>query len=105
MTGTRSLAAVTKVLLAERRKTLLLGDGVDVGADDKGNDIEKRDPGLLGKELLGKCQADGRGDPADAHNLPEADLDGSANLMICPSASNERHGNKVDGILDRGNLL
>jgi hypothetical protein len=98
------VAAVAKVLLAEGCEALLLGDGVDVGADDEADDVEEGQPQLVGEELLGKGQADGGGDPRDAHDLPEADLDGGADLVVCAGAGDEGHGDQVDAVLDGGNL-
>jgi hypothetical protein len=92
------------VLLAESCETLLLGDGVDVGADDEGHDVEEGNPELVREELLGKSQADRRGDPRDPHHLPEADLDGSTNLMVGASAGDEGHSNEIDAVLDRSDL-
>ena len=84
--GPRS--AVTEVLLAECRKSLLLGDSVDIGADDERHQVEEWDPGVLGQELLGKGQADGGGDPADPHDLPETNTDSCPHLVECPGAGN-----------------
>lgn len=98
------LAAVTVVLLAQGGETLLLGEGVDVSANDKGDQVEEGNPELVREELLGKGQADGGGKPRDAHDSPEADLDGGANLVECTSAGNESHGDQVDAVLDRRNL-
>ena len=97
-------AVVAKVLLAQGGEALLLGDGVDVSADDEGHNVEEGHPELVGQELLGKGQADGRGDPGDAHHLPEADLDGGAHLVVCAGAGDEGHGHEVDAVLDRGDL-
>lgn len=83
------------MLLAQSCETLLLGNGVDIRADDERNEVEERNPGALGKELLRKGQADGRGDPAHTHHLPKADLEGGAYLMERPRASDERHGDQV----------
>lgn len=104
ITGITGITAVAKVLLAESCEALLLGDGVDVGTDDEGDEVEEGNPELVGEELLGKGQADGRGDPGNAHHLPEADLDGSANLVVSAGAGDEGHGDEVDAVLDGGNL-
>jgi hypothetical protein len=98
-----AVAAVTKVLLTESCEALLLGDSVDVGADDEANDVEEGDPELVREELLGKGQADGRGDPRNAHHLPEANLDSGADLVVCAGASNQGHGDQVDAVLDGSN--
>lgn len=88
------------MLLAERGEALLLGDGVDVCADDEGHKVEEGDPGVLGKELLRKGQAHRRGDPAHAHDLPEANANGGPHLVVRPRAGDESHGNKVHRVLD-----
>lgn len=98
------ITGITVVLLAQSCETLLLGEGVDVGTNDKGDQVEEGDPELVREELLGKGQADGRGEPGDAHDSPEADLDGGANLVECASAGNESHGDQVDAVLDGCNL-
>lgn len=98
------LTGVTVVLLAQGCETLLLGESVDVGTNDEGDQVEEGDPELVREELLGKGQADGRGEPGDAHDSPEADLDGSANLVECASAGNQSHGDQVDAVLDGCNL-
>lgn len=104
ITGLAGVAGVTVVLLAQGGETLLLGEGVDVGTNDEGDQVEEGDPELVREELLGKGQADGGGEPGDAHDSPEADLDGGANLVECSSAGNESHGDQVDAVLDRSNL-
>lgn len=97
-------AVVTEVLLAEGCEALLLGNGVDVGTNDEGDDVEEGDPELVGKELLRKGKADGRGDPRNAHHLPEANLDGSANLVVGTGTGDEGHGDQVNAVLDRSDL-
>lgn len=92
------------MLLAERCQTLLLGDGVDVRPDDERDQVEEGDPSRLGQELLRKGQADGRGNPADAHDLPEPDAHGGADLVEGAGACDERHGGQVDAVLDGGDL-
>lgn len=84
------------MLLAQSCETLLLGNGIDISTDNERNEVEERNPGALGKELLRKGQADGRGDPAHTHNLPEADLDSGPYLVECPRAGNKRHGDEVN---------
>lgn len=98
------VAAVAVVLLAEGRETLLLGGGVDVSADNEADDVEEGHPEVFGQELLGKCQRKGRDDPGHLHDLPEADLDGGANLVESTGASDKGHGDKVDAVLDGSNL-
>ena len=77
---------------------------IDVGTDHKGDDIEKRYPGVFGQELLSKRQRQGRRDPADLHHGPETYFDCSSQLVVCPCAGDEGHGGKVDHVLDRGYL-
>jgi hypothetical protein len=48
------VAGVTVVLLAQGCETLLLGEGVDVGANDEGDQVEEGDPELVREELLGE---------------------------------------------------
>lgn len=93
------------MLLAQGCKTLLLGDRVDVCAEDERHKVEERHPGVFGQELLREGQADGRGDPADLHDLPEAHPDGCSHLVVCPSTSDEGHSSEIHGILNRRNLL
>lgn len=97
-------AALTKVLLAEGRQALLLGDGVDVGADYEGHKVEEGQPCVLGQELLGKGQAERRGDPAHLHHLPEANLDRGLYLVEVLGTRDQGHGDEVDGVLNGGNL-
>lgn len=92
------------MLLAQRGEALLLGDGVDVGADDERDQVEEGHPRGLGQELLRKGEADGTDDPADAHDLPEADADGGADLVEGAGAGDEGHGDEVDAVLDGGDL-
>ena len=93
-------AAAAEVLLSEGREPLLLRNGIDIGADDERDEIEERDPEVVGQELLGEGKADGRGNPADLHDLPEAYADGSLDLMDSLGTSDEGHGNKVHAVLD-----
>lgn len=95
---------ITKVLLAQGGEALFLGDGVDVGADDEGHEVEEGHPGLLGQELLGEGQADGRRDPAHAHHFPEAGPDGGLDLVEVLGTGDERHGDQVDAVLDGRDL-
>lgn len=92
------------MLLAEGGEALLLGDGVDVGANDEADEVEEGNPELVGEELLGEGEADGRGDPADLHDLPEADADGGTDLVDSAGAGDEGHGDEVDCVLDGGDL-
>ena len=77
---------------------------VDVCADDEADNVEEGHPGGLGQELLGKCQRDGRDDPADLHDGPETSLDGSLDLMESARAGNEGHADQVDAVLNGRNL-
>lgn len=99
-----AVTAVAKVLLAESCEALLLGGGVDVGANDEANDVEEGDPEGVGEELLGKGQGDGRDDPRDLHDAKEADLDGGLDLVEGAGTSNEGHECQKDGVLDGGDL-
>ena len=85
-------------------KPLLLRLGIDPGADDKGEDVEERHPGLLGQELLRKGQRQGRDDPADLHDGHEASSDGRSDLVEGPGPGDDGHGGEVDGVLDGCNL-
>lgn len=97
-------AAVTEVLLAEGGEALLLGHGVDVGADDEGDDVEEGHPGGLGQELLGEGEAERRGDPRHLHHLHEADAHRRPHLVEGPGARDQRHGYEVHDVLDGGDL-
>lgn len=92
------------MLLAQRSETLLLGDRVDVRANDEGDNIEKGNPGSLRQELLGKSKAEGRSDPGDLHDLPEANAHGGPNLVVGSGTGDQRHGRQIDGVLHGGNL-
>lgn len=92
------------MLLSESGKSLLLGVGIDVGADDKGNDVEERHPGLLRQELLGESQGDGGGGPGDLHDGHETGADGGADLVEGAGACNDGHAGQVDCVLNGGDL-
>lgn len=49
-------SALILITFSERCEPLLLCDGVDVRADDEGNDVEEWHPSVFGKELLRKRQ-------------------------------------------------
>ena len=85
-------------------ESLLLGVRVDVCTNYKRNHVEEWHPSLLREEGLGKRERDGRCDPADAHDWPESGLDSRLDLMESPRAGNDGHGDKIDCVLDRGNL-
>lgn len=86
-----SPATVAVVLLPESGESLLLGVGVDVGADEEGDDVEKGDPGLLGQELLGKSEGDGRSGPRDLHDGQQAGTDGGADLVEGAGTGDDGH--------------
>ena len=65
---TASTSGVAIVLLSQSCEALLLGVGVDVCTNYKGNDVEEGYPGLLGQELLGEGKSQRRGAPADLHD-------------------------------------
>lgn len=78
----------------------LLQSGLRLTADDEGNKVEERYPGLLRKELLGKRQTDWRGDPADPHDRPETGSDCSPHLVKRSGTGDYSHEHKVHAILD-----
>ncbi len=80
------------MLSPEGSEPLLLGVCVDVGADDEADDVEEGHPGALWEELLGKGKRDGRDDPADLHDGPEACPDSRPDLVECPGTCNQGHG-------------
>jgi hypothetical protein len=92
------------VLSPQRREPLLLGVRIDVCSNDECDNVEEWNPGLLWEELLGKREADGRGDPADLHDGPEAGLDGRSNLVEGARTGDDGHSNEVNAVLDRRNL-
>ena len=73
---------------------------IDVCTDNKGNDIEERNPGLLGQKLLGKCQRQWRRDPAHFHNGHEAGSNGGSDLVKSPRTCNDRHRREVYCVLN-----
>lgn len=92
------------MLPAEGREPLLLGDGVDVGADDEGDEVEEGDPEVVGEELLREGKADRRRDPADLHDPPESHADRSLHLVERLRTGDQSHGNQVHAVLDRREL-
>ena len=66
--GTAGTSRVAVVLLSQSCEALLLGVGVDVCTNYKGNDVEEGYPGLLRQELLGEGESQRRGAPADLHD-------------------------------------
>jgi hypothetical protein len=99
-----SPTSIAVVFSPQSRKALLLGVRVDVSPDDKGDKVEERHPGFLWKEGLREGKADGRSDPRDAHDGPEAGADGRADLVECAGTGDDGHGDEVDGVLDGGDL-
>jgi hypothetical protein len=92
------------VPLSQSREALLLGYGVDVGSDGEGDDVEERDPGVFGKELLGEGKSERGDDPADLHHRHESGLPGRVDLVECPRASDDGHREQVHAVLNRSNL-
>ncbi len=78
-------------LLPQCSKPLLLGMGVDVSSNDERNDVEEWYPGLFREELLSKCQAKRRRDPANLHDWHETSSDCCSNLVPRSRASNDGH--------------
>lgn len=64
---------------------------IDVCPNHERHDVEERDPGMLGQELLGKRQCQWRGDPADLHDWHETGLDGGSDLVECPGTGDDCH--------------
>jgi hypothetical protein len=93
-------AAVAVMLAPQSGKTLLLSVCVDVGPNDEADDVEEGHPCVLGQELLGKGERDGRHDPADLHDRPESSLDRGTHLVEGASTRDDGHGDQVDGVLD-----
>src|ERR1700748_2537704 len=89
--GCRIPTAITIVFSPQSSKSLLLGVRVDIGANDEGDKIEEWNPRFLWKECLSEGQTNGRSNPANPHNGPEASSNGSPDLMEGTSASDHRH--------------
>jgi hypothetical protein len=102
--GSRGSGPALVILSSERFETLLLRVSVDVCANNKSHDVEEWNPGVLGEEVLGKSQSDGRRDPADFHDGHETSADGRADLVESARAGNDGHGDQVYGVLDRRDL-
>ena len=106
--ATAAMAAVTTVMVVilppQGRQSLLLRVGVDVRADDEGDDVEEGDPHLLGQELLREGEGDRRRDPRDLHDGPEAGADSGPDLVKSLRAGDDGHRDEVDGVLDRRDL-
>lgn len=84
------------MLPSQSGESLLLSVLVNVGSNDECDKVEEGNPGLLGKELLGKGQAEWGGDPRDAHDGPETGLDCCADLVEGAGAGNDGHADEVD---------
>ena len=78
--------------------------GVDVGTDNKANQVEEGHPGVLGKELLRKGKGQRRGDPANLHDGHETSAHGSADLVDVTRTGDVTHGREVDDVLDGSDL-
>lgn len=78
--------------------------GIDIGANEKADDVEEWHPGVLREELLCKGQRQGRGDPADLHDRHEAGLDGGADLVDRARTGNDGHRRQIDSVLNGGDL-
>lgn len=90
--------------LSQSSKSLLLGVGVDISADEEGNCVEEWNPGMLGEEFLSKGQGERGGDPANFHDGPEAGTDSGTDLVPRSSAGDHSHGCQIDRVLDGSNL-
>ena len=77
---------------------------VDVRANHKSNDVEKRHPGVLGQEFLRKRQGQRGGDPADLHNRQKPSPDRCPHLMEGPRTGDDGHRGEIDGVLDGRDL-
>lgn len=90
--------------LPQSLETLLLGLGIDVGADEEADNVEEWDPGLLGEELLRKRERDGGGDPGHLHDWHESCLPGRVDRVDVARAVDDGHRGQVDAVLDWRNL-
>ena len=100
----RSATPSLIISLAEGREALLLCESVHIGSDDEGDDVEERNPGMLGKELLREGEAERGSDPADLHDGHETCFPGRMDLMDCLRAGDDGHRVEVHTVLDGGNL-
>lgn len=82
---------VTVMLLPERCKSLLLLRAVNVCADEEADDVEERNPGVFGQELLRKGEGERRGEPRDFHDGHEAGADGGADLVEGAGTGDDGH--------------
>lgn len=90
--------------LPQSLETLLLGLGVDVGADDETDNVEEGDPGLLGEELLREGERDRGGDPGYLHDWHESGLPCRVDRVDVARAVDDGHRGQVDTVLDWRNL-
>lgn len=102
--GSALRSALAEVLLAESSQSLLLGHHVDVSTDREGDDVKEDHPGGFGKELLSEGEAERGANPRNLHDLPEADTDGSADLVVGSCAGDQGHGDEIHRVLDGGDL-
>ncbi|KAI7976868.1 hypothetical protein EIK77_010099 [Talaromyces pinophilus] len=102
--GTRRTTTSLVVLSSQSFETLLLSVGVDICANNESNNVEEWNPGVLGEEVLGKGQRDGRCDPADFHDGHETGAHGGADLVESAGSGDNGHGDQVYRVLDGGNL-
>lgn len=73
---------------------------IDIGTNDKGDEIEEMYPGLLREESLSEGKSDRRHYPRHAHDRPESGAHGGTDLVESLRACNDRHGSEVEGVLD-----
>jgi hypothetical protein len=99
-----STPALIEMSLSQSRKALLLCDGVDICSNAKPDNVEERDPGVLGKELLRESESQRGSNPADLHYGHETSFPGRMDLMDCPCTSDNRHRDQIDRVLDRSDL-
>jgi hypothetical protein len=99
-----SASALLLVPLSQSCKTLLLCHGVDVRSNGERDDVEERDPSVLGKELLRKSKGQGGDDPADLHDRHESGLPSRMDLVHGPRAGNDSHREQVHTVLNGSNL-
>ena len=85
---------------SKRFQTLLLSVSVHVEPNDEPHNVEERNPGVLGEELLSKRQRKGRANPADPHDWHETSPDGCADLVVSARTSNHRHRRQINCILN-----
>lgn len=77
---------------------------IDVRPNHEPDEVEERDPQLVGQEGLREGERERRRDPADFHHGHEAGADGGADLVEGAGAGDDGHGGEVDDVLDGGDL-